>query len=495
MKGNTDLSIVIPFYNEYESLPELYDWIKSVMRRQNISYEIVFVDDGSTDQSWKAVERLLSSQPNIKAIRFRRNHGKSAALHVGFKEASGQVVITMDADLQDSPDEIPALYKMVKFEGYDLVSGWKKKRFDPLGKTIPSKLFNFTARVVSGIRLHDFNCGLKAYKSKVIKSIEIYGEMHRYIPIIAREAGFREIGEKVVEHHARKYGVSKFGIERMMKGFLDLLSLKFITKFSKRPMHLFGGLGSLMFFVGGIAAIYIIGDKLYKQFNDLAVRAVTDQPAFFLALLFIVLGVQLFLAGFLGELVSRNSSSRNEYHIDVIKSSHPDNRNQQHNGPRNQPGNRPQNDRNENRNRPQTADAGASANARNENQPKPAQNQRREENPAADKSQSGQPNQSRTPQTPKREENTTSDKSSATNLNQPKPAQNQRREEPKAEVKNQPKAETTKSEILPVEMDATLPSGIENAENQEIKKKPKRNYRKPRRKPEGGTENTTPIQA
>lgn len=495
MKGSTDLSIVIPFYNEYESLPELYDWIKSVMRRQNISYEIIFIDDGSTDQSWKAVERLLSTQPNIKAIRFRRNHGKSAALHVGFKEASGQVVITMDADLQDSPDEIPALYKMVKFEGYDLVSGWKKKRFDPMGKTIPSKLFNLTARVVSGIRLHDFNCGLKAYKSKVIKSIEIYGEMHRYIPIIAREAGFREIGEKVVEHHARKYGVSKFGIERMMKGFLDLLSLKFITKFSKRPMHLFGFLGSLMFFVGGLAATYIIADKLYKQFNDLGVRAVTDQPAFFLALLFIVMGVQLFLAGFLGELVSRNSSSRNEYHIDVIKSSHPDNRNQQQNGPRNQAGSRPQNERNENRNRQQTADAGASANARNENQPKSAQNQKKEDNPNAEKSQSGQTNQPKSPQNPKRVENLTTDKSAANKLNQPKPAQNQRKEEPKAEAKNQPKAETVVNETIAADTEISKSTGVENTENQEIKKKPKRNYRKPRRKPEGGADNATPIQA
>jgi glycosyltransferase involved in cell wall biosynthesis len=475
MKSNPDLSIVIPFYNEYESLPELHDWIKSVMRKQNISYEIVFVDDGSTDQSWKAVERLLSSQPNIKAIRFRRNHGKSAALHVGFREASGQVVITMDADLQDSPDEIPALYKMIKFEGYDLVSGWKKKRFDPLGKTIPSKLFNYTARIVSGIKIHDFNCGLKAYKSKVIKNIEIYGEMHRYIPIIAKEAGFNLIAEKIVEHHARKYGVSKFGIERMMKGFLDLLSLKFITKFSKRPMHLFGGLGSMMFFVGGVATTYILIDKLYKQFSDLPARAVTDQPAFFLALLFIVMGVQLFLAGFLGELVSRNSTSRNEYHLDVIKSSHPDSRSgfQQNQAARSGPGNRSQHDRPENRNRPQGGENPQQN--RNENQAKAANPVKTDTPVTENKNQAPQTNQPKAANPVKTENTGAENKNLASN--QPRAPHQAKTEKPMVEAKSPNLVSTDTPEIT------------------EIKKKPKRNYRKPRRKPEGPAENTSSEQA
>ncbi len=315
MHKNPDISIIIPFFNEVESLPELYDWLKRVLKENQLRYELLFIDDGSSDQSWKVIENLVAREPFVRGIKFRRNHGKSAALHVGFQEARGNVVITMDADLQDSPDEIPALYRMIVGENYDLVSGWKKKRYDPLGKTLPSKFFNYTARVVSGIKLHDFNCGLKAYKNDVVKSIEIYGEMHRYIPIIAQSAGFRKIAEKVVEHHPRKYGESKFGIERMIKGFLDLLSLKFITKFSKRPMHLFGSLGTLMFVTGGFLTVYVIADKLYKQYQDLPLRSVTDQPLFFLALLFVVLGVQLFLAGFLGELISRNSGTRNEYSV------------------------------------------------------------------------------------------------------------------------------------------------------------------------------------
>lgn len=480
MRNNPDLSIVIPFYNEYESLPELYDWIKQVMRKQNITYEIVFVDDGSTDQSWKAVERLISSQPNIKAIRFRRNHGKSAALHVGFKEATGQVVITMDADLQDSPDEIPALYKMIKFEGYDLVSGWKKRRHDPLGKTLPSKLFNRTARMVSGIKLHDFNCGLKAYKSKVIKNIEIYGEMHRYIPIIANEAGFHNITEKIVEHHARKYGVSKFGIERMMKGFLDLLSLKFITRFSKRPMHLFGGLGSGMFFIGGASAIYLIVDKLIKQADGLSVRQVADQPAFFLALLFIVLGVQLFLAGFLGELISRNSSSRNEYQVDVIKTSYPDNRNNQ---PQNQ-GNR-SNQPNQQQARPfqPKQDSRSDQSSKNEsnrpNQPRPEQN--RPEQAArpeqAVKAEQAKPNQAKT-ETAAPEEN--------------KPEQTARPvQKPRQGRPNQPKRAPQKAES---EVTAEKTENTEQAvpETGEIKRK--KYNRKPRRKAPGGAD-STPNQA
>lgn len=472
MKNNPDLTILIPFYNEYESIPELYDWIKSVLRRQNITYEILFVDDGSTDQSWKAVERLMSSQPNIKAIRFRRNHGKSAALHVGFKEASGQVVITMDADMQDSPDEIPALYKMIKFEGYDLVSGWKKKRHDPLGKTIPSRLFNLTARMVSGIKLHDFNCGLKAYKAKVIKNIEIYGEMHRYIPIIAKEAGFNQITEKIVEHHARKYGVSKFGIERMLKGFLDLLSLKFITKFSKRPMHLFGGLGSVMFFVGGASAIYLIADKIIKQSEGFSVRQVADQPAFFLALLFIILGVQLFLAGFLGELISRNSSSRNEYHIDVIKQSYPENRgNQQGNqGSRQNQGRQNQNNQN------QTT----------QNQPAQSQPAQKTEANAAKPAQS-QPAQKTEANAAKPAQNQPAQKAEA---NAAKPAQEPTRQQharPQNARPQQPRSQAVKPVTTLAEGDEVI-ADKPVTETGEPKKK--KNYRKPRRKPAAGTDST-----
>jgi glycosyltransferase involved in cell wall biosynthesis len=310
-----DISVVIPLYNEEESLPELHDWIKRVMDEHNFSYEIIFVDDGSNDNSWKVIEELSSKNPNAKGIKFRRNYGKSAALHTGFAEAQGDVVITMDADLQDSPDEILPLYDMIMKEGYDLISGWKKVRHDPISKTIPSKFFNFVTRMLTGIKLHDFNCGLKAYKRDVIKSIEVYGEMHRYIPVLAKQAGFKKIGEKVVVHRPRKYGVSKFGLERFVNGFLDLLSVLFITKFGKKPMHFFGVWGTLMFIAGGIITIWIIAEKIYNLYHNLPVREIVDQPLFYIALILVVLGVQLFLAGFLGELISRSSSDRNKYLI------------------------------------------------------------------------------------------------------------------------------------------------------------------------------------
>lgn len=311
-----DLSIVVPLYNEAESLPELVAWIDRVARANNLSYEAILVDDGSKDGSWKVIESLRRSYPAVRGIGFARNYGKSAALYCGFETARGEVVITMDADLQDSPDEIPALRHMILDEGYDLVSGWKKKRYDPLGKRLPSKFFNWTARTVSGIRLHDFNCGLKAYRLKVVKSIEVYGEMHRYIPFLAKQAGFTRIGEKVVEHHARKYGHSKFGMERMVKGYLDLITVWFMSHFGRSPMYFFGGLGTLMFLFGGVTTLWVIATKIYRQLHDIPVRAVTDQPLFYLAILAVILGVQLFLAGFLGELINRGSSDRNKYLID-----------------------------------------------------------------------------------------------------------------------------------------------------------------------------------
>lgn len=311
-----DLSIVVPLYNEVESLPELVAWIDRVARANNLSYEAILVDDGSKDGSWKVIESLRRSYPAVRGIGFARNYGKSAALYCGFEAARGEVVITMDADLQDSPDEIPALRHMILDEGYDLVSGWKKKRYDPLGKRLPSKFFNWTARTVSGIRLHDFNCGLKAYRLKVVKSIEVYGEMHRYIPFLAKQAGFTRIGEKVVEHHARKYGHSKFGMERMVKGYLDLITVWFMSHFGRSPMYFFGGLGTLMFLFGGVTTLWVIATKIYRQLHDIPVRAVTDQPLFYLAILAVILGVQLFLAGFLGELINRGSSDRNKYLID-----------------------------------------------------------------------------------------------------------------------------------------------------------------------------------
>ena len=316
MSKRLDISVVVPLYNEEESLCELAAWIDRVAKAESLSYEIVMIDDGSNDNSWAEVERLKSLYPTIKGIRFGRNYGKSAALYCGFAEAEGEVVFTMDADLQDSPDEIPEMRRMILEDGYDLVSGWKKKRYDPAGKRLPSKFFNLTARIVSGIKLHDFNCGLKAYRRKVIKSIEVYGEMHRYIPILAKHAGFKRIGEKVVRHRERKYGVSKFGMERMVKGYLDLITVSFMSHFGRSPMYFFGSLGTIMFLLGGGTPVWIIAAKLYKQFNGLPLRAVTDQPLFFVAILTIILGVQLFLAGFLGELINRNSSDRNNYLID-----------------------------------------------------------------------------------------------------------------------------------------------------------------------------------
>ncbi len=311
-----DVSVVVPVYDEAESLPELTAWIDRVARAEGLTYEIVMVDDGSDDGSWEGIERLAAQYPAVRAVGFARNYGKSAALYCGFAEARGEVVFTMDADLQDSPDEIPAMRRMILDEGYDLVSGWKKRRHDPIGKRWPSKFFNWTARTVSGIRLHDFNCGLKAYRRKVVKSIEVYGEMHRYIPILARRAGFRRIGEKVVEHRARKYGRSKFGLERMIKGYLDLITVSFMSHFGRSPMYFFGSLGTVMFLLGGATTAWVIGAKLYKQAHDVPLRPVTDQPLFYLAILAIVLGVQLFLAGFLGELINRGASNRNDYLID-----------------------------------------------------------------------------------------------------------------------------------------------------------------------------------
>ena len=311
-----DISVVVPLYNEEESLPELVAWIDRVAQNNKLSYEVIMVDDGSSDNSWAVVEQLKEQYPAIKGIRFARNYGKSAALYCGFAEAEGEVVFTMDADLQDSPDEIPEMRRMILEDGYDLVSGWKKKRYDPAGKRFPSKFFNWTARIVSGIKLHDFNCGLKAYRRRVIKSIEVYGEMHRYIPILAKHAGYKRIGEKVVQHQERKYGVSKFGMERMVKGYLDLISVSFMSHFGRSPMYFFGSLGTIMFLLGGGTTVWVIAAKLYKQAMGVPLRAVTDQPLFFVAILAVILGVQLFLAGFLGELINRRSSDRNTYLID-----------------------------------------------------------------------------------------------------------------------------------------------------------------------------------
>ena len=313
-----DISLVIPLYNEDESIKELYDWIVRVAKNNSLTYEIIFVNDGSTDNSWKVIEELSEKDTNVHGIKFRRNYGKSAALYCGFKKAQGDVVITMDADLQDSPDEIPELYRMIMEEKYDLVSGYKKKRYDPLSKTIPTKLFNATARKVSGINnLHDFNCGLKAYRREVIKNIEVYGEMHRYIPYLAKNAGFDKIGEKVVHHQARKFGHTKFGgLNRFFNGYLDLLSLWFLTSFGRKPMHVFGFLGSLMFFIGFVAIVIVGANKLYALGNHIPAHLVTDSPYFYIALTMMLLGTQLFLAGFLGELISRNASSRNDYKIE-----------------------------------------------------------------------------------------------------------------------------------------------------------------------------------
>ncbi len=311
-----DLSIIIPLYNEEESLPELVEWVERICKEKNYSFEVILVDDGSNDSSWDVIEKLSVGKAFIRGIRFRRNYGKSAALFSGFEVAQGEVVITMDADLQDNPDEIPGLYDMIRNGDYDLVSGWKKKRFDPVTKRIPSKFFNRTARIVTGIKLHDFNCGLKAYKNALVKNVEVYGEMHRYIPALAKQAGFTRIGEKIVLHQKRKYGITKFGFDRFIKGFLDLLTISFISRFGKRPMHLFGTLGTVMFIAGFIAAAWLGGVKLYNTFHDIPAQRVTQSPYFYLALTAMIIGTQLFLAGFLGELVSRSSSDRNVYQIE-----------------------------------------------------------------------------------------------------------------------------------------------------------------------------------
>ena len=305
-----DISVVVPLYNEDESLPELCAWISRVMIENGYSWEVILVDDGSNDNSWEVIRSLQTSDSHIRGIRFRRNYGKSGALNVGFEACNGNVVITMDADLQDSPDEIPQLYRMITEEGFDLVSGWKQKRFDPITKTLPTKLFNWAARKMSGIYLHDFNCGLKAYKNDVVKSIEVYGEMHRYIPVLAKWAGFKKIGEKVVQHRARKYGVTKFGWERFVNGFLDLLSITFVSRFGKRPMHLFGLIGTLSFMIGFVIAAYLTFAKFAYQAYKM-----TDRPIFYFGLFFMVVGTQMFLAGFIGELISRNGHDRNNYQV------------------------------------------------------------------------------------------------------------------------------------------------------------------------------------
>ena len=312
-----NISVVIPLYNEEESLPELYEWIERVMNNNNFSFEGIFINDGSRDNSWKVIEELAQKSPHVKGIKFRRNYGKSPALYCGFKEAQGDVVITMDADLQDSPNEIPGLYRMITEEGYDLVSGYKEKRYDPLSKTIPTKLFNATARKISGIHnLHDFNCGLKAYRLDVVKNIEVYGEMHRYIPYLAKNAGFEKIGEKIVQHQARKYGTSKFGLNRFFNGYLDLITLWFLSNFGKNPMHVFGFLGSIFFIIGFFAAAIIGADKLWALSQGIPQRLVTDSPYFYISLTMMILGTQLFMTGFIGDLVSRSSANRNDYQIE-----------------------------------------------------------------------------------------------------------------------------------------------------------------------------------
>ena len=314
--SNIDISVVIPTYNESDSIPELIDGIVKVMKDNGFAWQIIMIDDGSNDESWKKIEDQAKRNSSVRGIKFRRNYGKAAALHCGFKEAGGDVVITMDADLQDSPDEIPGLYKMIKEENYDLVSGWKRKRYDPLTKTLPSRFFNWTARAATGIKLHDFNCGLKAYKNKVIKSIEVYGEMHRYIPVMAKKAGFGKIGEKVVQHRKRKYGVTKYGVERYMNGFLALVTLSFISRFGKKPMHLFGTLGTLMFLIGFVIAFYLGADKLISVYKHIKAPLVTTSPYFYIALAAMIIGTQLFLAGFLGELITRIPADRNTYQIE-----------------------------------------------------------------------------------------------------------------------------------------------------------------------------------
>lgn len=311
-----DLSIVIPLLNERESLPELTAQLHRVIGAMGRSYEVLFIDDGSQDGSWEEIQRLHAQDGRVKGIRLGRNYGKSPALNEGFRAAQGRVVITMDADLQDDPDELPELYRMITEEGFDLVSGWKKKRYDPISKTVPTKLFNWTTRRVSGVHLHDFNCGLKAYRSEVVKAIEVYGEMHRYIPFIAKKEGFHRIGEKVVVHHPRKYGTTKFGLDRFINGFLDLLTITFVFRFGKKPMHFFGAMGTLMFVLGGLAIAWLLGDKLWAVLHDERARLVASQPLFYIALTVMIIGSQLFLAGFVAELVARNSAERNAYRVE-----------------------------------------------------------------------------------------------------------------------------------------------------------------------------------
>ena len=311
-----DISVVVPSYNESESLSELFAWIDKVMKRHKFDYEVVVVDDGSTDNSWSVIQEQQSRNKAIKGIKFRRNYGKSAALNVAFQKVQGDVVITMDADLQDSPDEIPELYDLVKKQGYDLISGWKKKRYDPITKTLPTKLYNWAARKASGIYLHDFNCGLKAYRLDVVKSIEVYGEMHRYIPILAKRAGYEKISEKVVVHQSRKFGVSKFGLERFLNGFLDLMTVTFVSKFGKKPMHFFGVLGTLMFFLGFVLFAYVGVEKVVFILNDVQATNIAFKSGFYIALTSMIMGLQLFLTGFLGEMISRNAHDRDVYHIE-----------------------------------------------------------------------------------------------------------------------------------------------------------------------------------
>lgn len=313
MPENPDITVVVPAFNEEESLPELNDWISRVMQSHGFTYEIILVDDGSTDGTWAKIKELSVVNPNTKGLRFQRNHGKSAALQTGFRHANGTVVITMDADLQDSPEEIPALYELVMNDGYDLISGWKKKRHDPIGKTIPSRFFNMVTRIISGIPLHDFNCGLKAYKNIVVKNIQVYGEMHRYIPVICKWHGFNKIGEKIVQHQPRKYGITKFGFERFITGFLDLMSVTFVSRFRRKPMHFFGTLGTLSFITGFFLASYIIFQKIWSIYNHLPFRDVVNQPLFYIALVAIIIGVQLFLAGFLAEMYAMANEKNSEY--------------------------------------------------------------------------------------------------------------------------------------------------------------------------------------
>lgn len=311
-----NISIVVPSYNESESLPELCSWIDKVMQANNFTYEVMIVDDGSTDDSWDVIQKIREKNSSVKGVKFRRNYGKSAALNIAFERVEGDVVITMDADLQDSPEEIPELYSMIVEQGNDLVSGWKKKRYDPITKTVPTKLYNWAARKASGIYLHDFNCGLKSYRKAVVKNIEVYGEMHRYIPILAKRAGFPKIAEKVVEHQSRKYGVTKFGLERFINGFLDLMTVTFVSRFGKKPMHFFGVLGTLMFILGAILFAYIGGKKLYYMYSEVNATNIADKSGFYIALTSMIMGLQLFLAGFVGEMISRNAHDRNQYHIE-----------------------------------------------------------------------------------------------------------------------------------------------------------------------------------